>query len=69
MPQTNALSRALVALEQDSTLIAAYSTRWWARIPRQGGRGFHAKPGTDSTRWWAPPDLRGWARFGRQSEG
>jgi len=39
--------------------IIANSTRSRARIPRQGGRGFHAKVGTDSTGWWAPSDLRG----------
>jgi transposase len=37
----------------------ANSTRSRARIPRQGGRGFHAKVGTDSTGSWAPSDLRG----------
>jgi transposase len=32
---------------------SAYSTPSRARIPRQGGRSFHAKAGTDSTRRWA----------------
>ncbi|WP_049758529.1 DUF302 domain-containing protein [Phenylobacterium zucineum] len=47
------------ALGPRRTEVAANSTRSRARIPRQGGRGFHAKVGTDSTGSWAPSDLRG----------
>ena len=53
------LKRMLADAMLDNVALNANSTRSRARIPRQGGRGFHAKVGTDSTGSWAPSDLRG----------